>query len=174
MHIYLGSIYSDSLSLNRVHLALINKTNDIIDCFIVHAKAKHKDGHAELGTSHQSPWYSSPRETYSSQNMPPVASWMMPFGLVQMALQLLQRVIIAHAQVKIYAFAEKSYIVWVSLRYYITGDEGMPETDIALFGAVGPFIEGEEEWPRYIKRLEHFFGTNGVNDEGKKLAVLLS
>ena len=35
---------------------------------------------------------------------------------------------------------------------------------MALFGAVGEYVEGEEFWSQYVERLGHFFGANGVSD----------
>ncbi|KAL5500511.1 hypothetical protein EMCRGX_G012087 [Ephydatia muelleri] len=45
---------------------------------------------------------------------------------------------------------------------------------MALFGAVGEYVEGEEDWSQYVERLGHFFGANGVSDASKKRSVLLS
>ena len=33
---------------------------------------------------------------------------------------------------------------------------------MALFGAVGEYVEGEEDWSQYVERLGHFFGANAV------------
>ena len=43
---------------------------------------------------------------------------------------------------------------------------------MAFFGAVGEYVEGEEDWSQYVERLGHFFGANGVNDASKKRSVL--
>ena len=42
-----------------------------------------------------------------------------------------------------------------------------------LFGSVGEFKEGEEDWPQYAERVQHYFTANGVA-EGKKVSVFLS
>ncbi|KAL5499596.1 hypothetical protein EMCRGX_G011044 [Ephydatia muelleri] len=40
---------------------------------------------------------------------------------------------------------------------------------MAFFGAVGEYVEGEEDWSQYVERLGHFFfGANGVNDARPK------
>eukprot|EP00731_Ephydatia_muelleri_P017173 Em0010g271a len=38
----------------------------------------------------------------------------------------------------------------------------------------GAFQEGQEDWTCYCERLEQFFQANGIDDEGKRRAVLLS
>ena len=53
------------------------------------------------------------------------------------------------------------------------GDEGgIPMS--AVFGTVTEFVEGVEEWPQYVDRLEQFFAANGIEVEGKKRSILLS
>ena len=42
------------------------------------------------------------------------------------------------------------------------------------YGKIGPFKTEEEEWTQYAERLEFFFAANGVTDEKKKKAILLS
>ena len=44
----------------------------------------------------------------------------------------------------------------------------------SLLGTVGAFQEGQEDWTCYCERLEQFFQANGIGDEGKRRAVLLS
>eukprot|EP00731_Ephydatia_muelleri_P036424 Em0253g4a len=44
----------------------------------------------------------------------------------------------------------------------------------SLLGSVGAFQEGQEDWTCYCERLEQFFQANGIDDEGKRRAVLLS
>ena len=44
----------------------------------------------------------------------------------------------------------------------------------SLLGTVGAFQEGQEDWTCYCERLEQFFQANGIDDEGKRRAVLLS
>ena len=44
----------------------------------------------------------------------------------------------------------------------------------SILGTVGAFQEGQEDWTCYCKRLEQFFQANGISDEGKRRAVLLS
>ena len=58
--------------------------------------------------------------------------------------------------------------------YHITGDEGILVQKMALFGAVGEFVEGEEDWAQYVERIGHFFGANGVSDTSKKCSIPLS
>ena len=43
-----------------------------------------------------------------------------------------------------------------------------------LFGNVGEFLEGKEEWTQYEERLTHFFDANGIDEEAKKRSILLS
>ena len=43
-----------------------------------------------------------------------------------------------------------------------------------LVGHIGPFVEGQEEWPQYAERVEHFFTANGIKRDDKCLAVFLS
>ena len=44
----------------------------------------------------------------------------------------------------------------------------------AVFGQVGEFVEGDEDWSQYVDRLKHFFVANDVTDAGKKRAIFLS
>lgn len=44
----------------------------------------------------------------------------------------------------------------------------------ALYGHVGEFVEGQEEWPLYVERLEHYLAANSVTDDEKKHTVFLS
>ena len=44
---------------------------------------------------------------------------------------------------------------------------------MATLGEIGPFIEGEDEFESYVRRLEMFFLANQVDDE-RKVATLLS
>ncbi|KAL5481688.1 hypothetical protein EMCRGX_G021912 [Ephydatia muelleri] len=39
---------------------------------------------------------------------------------------------------------------------------------MALFGAVGEYVEGEEDWSQYVERLGHFFGANGLKELARK------
>ena len=41
-------------------------------------------------------------------------------------------------------------------------------------GRVDEFDIARDDWPQYVERLEHFFVANGIDDVGKKRAVLLS
>ena len=43
-----------------------------------------------------------------------------------------------------------------------------------LVGHIGPFVEGQEEWPQYAERVEHFFKANGIDGDEKRLAAFLS
>ena len=42
------------------------------------------------------------------------------------------------------------------------------------FGQVGEFDPAKEEWTHYVERVEHFFTANGVTNDGKKAALLLT
>ena len=53
-----------------------------------------------------------------------------------------------------------------------TLEGGIPMS--AVFGTVTEFVEGVEEWPQYVDRLEQFFAANGIEVEGKKRSILLS
>ncbi len=44
----------------------------------------------------------------------------------------------------------------------------------AVFGQVGEYCEGQEEWPQYVERLGHFPTANGIAEEARKKAVFLS
>ena len=46
--------------------------------------------------------------------------------------------------------------------YHITGDKDILAQKMALFGAVGEYVEGD--WAQYVERIWHFFGANGVSD----------
>ena len=43
-----------------------------------------------------------------------------------------------------------------------------------LVGHISPFVEGQEEWPQYAKKVEHFFKANGIDRDEKKQASFLS
>ena len=43
-----------------------------------------------------------------------------------------------------------------------------------LVGHIGPFVEGQEEWPQYAERVEHFFKANGIDGDEKRLAAFMS
>ena len=43
-----------------------------------------------------------------------------------------------------------------------------------LVGHIGPFVEGQEEWPQYAERVEHFFKANGIDGDEKRLTAFLS
>ena len=45
---------------------------------------------------------------------------------------------------------------------------------MALFGHIGEFAEGHEEWPHYVERMEHFLSANGIDSNERKRAVFLS
>ena len=38
----------------------------------------------------------------------------------------------------------------------------------ALFGHIGEFVEGREQWPQYVERLKHFLAANGITDADRK------
>ena len=44
----------------------------------------------------------------------------------------------------------------------------------ASYGKIGSFKAEEEEWNQYAERLEFFFAANGITEEKKKKAILLS
>ena len=43
-----------------------------------------------------------------------------------------------------------------------------------LVGHIGPFVEGQEEWPQYTERVEYFFTANGIEGDDNRLAAFLS
>ena len=43
-----------------------------------------------------------------------------------------------------------------------------------MYGSVGEYVEGEEEWSLYLERLEHFFLANNVSKKGQTQAIFLS
>ena len=45
---------------------------------------------------------------------------------------------------------------------------------MATYGSIGEFDSEKEEWIPYIERLDEYFIANGVEDETKKRAILLS
>ena len=45
---------------------------------------------------------------------------------------------------------------------------------MALFGQIGEFVPGEEDWPQYVERLEHFLCANGIETEERRRAVFLA
>ncbi|XP_024921034.1 uncharacterized protein K02A2.6-like [Cynoglossus semilaevis] len=45
---------------------------------------------------------------------------------------------------------------------------------MATFGAVGEYVEGDEDWTEYEERLGHFFDANGITEEARKRSILLS
>ena len=47
-------------------------------------------------------------------------------------------------------------------------------TTSTVIGQVEPFQLGTEDWEQYTERLEQFFLANGIDDDGKKLAVFLT
>ena len=44
----------------------------------------------------------------------------------------------------------------------------------AVYGSVGEYVEGEEEWALYLERLEQFFVANAVSEKGQRQAIFLS
>ena len=46
-------------------------------------------------------------------------------------------------------------------------------TTILVVAIIGPFVEGQEEWPQYADRVKHFFKANDIKGEEKKLAMFL-
>ena len=43
-----------------------------------------------------------------------------------------------------------------------------------LLGCLEPFDSSNEEWGAYMERMDEFLIANGVDDDRKKVAVLLS
>ena len=43
-----------------------------------------------------------------------------------------------------------------------------------LFGHVGEFDDSKEEWIQYVERLDHFYEANGITENDKKRAILLT
>ena len=44
----------------------------------------------------------------------------------------------------------------------------------ALFGHIGEFVEGREQWPQYVERLKHFLAANGITDAERKRDIFLA
>ena len=44
----------------------------------------------------------------------------------------------------------------------------------ALYGHIGEFVEAQEEWRQYTKRIQHYFAANRVTDVERKRAIFLS
>ena len=55
----------------------------------------------------------------------------------------------------------------------MSGDEG-PRVQMAIFGTISEFVEGNGDWQEYEERLGHFFLGNGITEEAKKRSILLS
>lgn len=47
-------------------------------------------------------------------------------------------------------------------------------TMAALFGQVGEFVEGQEEWLQYAERLGHYLAVNDIEGAERKRSLLLS
>ena len=45
---------------------------------------------------------------------------------------------------------------------------------MALFGQLGEFVKGQEEWQQYAERMGHFLAANGVTTEECKRSIFLS
>ena len=45
---------------------------------------------------------------------------------------------------------------------------------MALFGQLGRFVEGQEEWQQYAECMGHFLAVNGVTTEERKRSIFLS
>ena len=43
-----------------------------------------------------------------------------------------------------------------------------------LVGALGPFDQGMTQWSSYAERMEEYLLANGITEERKKVAILLS
>ena len=43
-----------------------------------------------------------------------------------------------------------------------------------LFGHVGEFDDNKEEWIQYVERLHHFYEANGITENDRKRAILLT
>ena len=43
-----------------------------------------------------------------------------------------------------------------------------------LVGTLGPFDQGTTQWSSYAERMEEYLLANGVTEERKKVAILLS
>ncbi len=44
----------------------------------------------------------------------------------------------------------------------------------ALYGHIGEYVEGQDEWRQYAERIQHYFAANGVTEVEKKQAIFLS
>ena len=45
---------------------------------------------------------------------------------------------------------------------------------MATHGSVSPFDPEKEEWNAYVERLDYYLVANGVEDDAKKAAILMS
>ena len=45
---------------------------------------------------------------------------------------------------------------------------------MSTFGKIDEYVQESEDWTEYIERMGHFFLANGINDDDKKRAILLS
>ena len=45
---------------------------------------------------------------------------------------------------------------------------------MATHGSVSPFDPEKEEWNAYVERLDYYLVANGVEDDAKKVAILMS
>ena len=43
-----------------------------------------------------------------------------------------------------------------------------------LFGHIGEFDDNKEEWIQYVERLDHFYEANGITENDRKRAILLT
>ena len=62
------------------------------------------------------------------------------------------------------------FLLLTNPRYDIGDEDGMSSGD--MLGHMEEFDGTKGDWPLYAERLEHFFATNGITDEGKQRAVL--
>ena len=45
---------------------------------------------------------------------------------------------------------------------------------MSTFGKIDEYVQESEDWIEYVERMEHFFLANGIIDDDKKRAILLS
>ena len=52
--------------------------------------------------------------------------------------------------------------------------DGEPCARMTIYGTIGEFVEGNEDWTEYEERLGHFFSAHEITEEAKKHSILLS
>ena len=64
-------------------------------------------------------------------------------------------------------------VVIAPLGYHISGDEDI-RIEMAVYGTLVVFNPRKEDWTEYAERLSFYFAANGITNDTKKRAILLS